>query len=137
MLQKKPFSWLFPVFTALATFGLSASAWASEAELHIPELNQTFASVGLSGTQILFAGLVVAILGMVFLLSLLVRRPIVAWFAHALPQSLQKDERPLGPNYFQHSTLAWGMNFALITGWLGGLIPALSAMRLRPLESLR
>jgi putative ABC transport system permease protein len=35
------------------------------------------------------------------------------------------------------NTLAIGMLFTLIMGGLGGLIPALSAMRLRPLESLR
>src|SRR5437588_279737 len=35
------------------------------------------------------------------------------------------------------NTLAVGVLFTLIMGSLGGLIPALSAMRLRPLESLR
>jgi putative ABC transport system permease protein len=33
--------------------------------------------------------------------------------------------------------LATGLGFALVMGALGGLIPALSAMRLKPLESLR
>jgi ABC-type antimicrobial peptide transport system permease subunit len=33
--------------------------------------------------------------------------------------------------------LATGLGFALVMGALGGLVPALSAMRLKPLESLR
>jgi ABC-type antimicrobial peptide transport system permease subunit len=33
--------------------------------------------------------------------------------------------------------MMWGMGFALIMGALGGLVPSLSAMRLKPLESLR
>jgi len=35
------------------------------------------------------------------------------------------------------NTVAIGVLFTLIMGALGGLVPALSAMRLRPLESLR
>jgi len=35
------------------------------------------------------------------------------------------------------NTIAAGMLFTLVMGTLGGLIPALSAMRMRPLESLR
>jgi ABC-type antimicrobial peptide transport system permease subunit len=35
------------------------------------------------------------------------------------------------------NTLAIGVLFAMIMGALGGVVPALSAMRLRPLESLR
>jgi putative ABC transport system permease protein len=35
------------------------------------------------------------------------------------------------------NTIAIGVVFTLVMGALGGLIPALSAMRLRPLESLR
>jgi putative ABC transport system permease protein len=35
------------------------------------------------------------------------------------------------------NTIAAGLLFTLVMGTLGGLIPALSAMRLRPLESLR
>jgi ABC-type lipoprotein release transport system permease subunit len=35
------------------------------------------------------------------------------------------------------SVIAEGMTFALLMGCIGGLLPALSAMRLRPLESLR
>ena len=35
------------------------------------------------------------------------------------------------------SLLAIGILFTLCMGGLGGLIPALSAMRIRPLESLR
>jgi cell division protein FtsX len=35
------------------------------------------------------------------------------------------------------NTLAFGLLFTLVMGALGGLIPSLSAMRLRPLESLR
>ena len=35
------------------------------------------------------------------------------------------------------NTLGWGILFTLSMGALGGLLPALSAMRLRPLESLR
>ncbi|MGL4461335.1 MAG: ABC transporter permease, partial [Planctomycetia bacterium] len=34
-------------------------------------------------------------------------------------------------------TLAFGLVFSLVMGAIGGLLPALSAMRLRPLESLR
>ena len=54
--------------TLFAAFGLSASAFASEAELHIPELNNTFNVFGMSmtGTGILSAGMVVAVLGMIF-----------------------------------------------------------------------
>jgi cell division protein FtsX len=33
--------------------------------------------------------------------------------------------------------MMWGMGFALVMGALGGLVPSLSAMRLKPLESLR
>jgi ABC-type lipoprotein release transport system permease subunit len=39
--------------------------------------------------------------------------------------------------YVDANTLAIGLLFTLIMGSLGGLVPALSAMRLRPLESLR
>jgi ABC-type antimicrobial peptide transport system permease subunit len=35
------------------------------------------------------------------------------------------------------NTLAAGLLFTLIMGALGGLVPSLSAMRLKPLESLR
>ncbi len=35
------------------------------------------------------------------------------------------------------NTLALGLLFTLIMGALGGLLPAWTAMRLRPLESLR
>ncbi|MFO0880461.1 MAG: FtsX-like permease family protein [Gemmataceae bacterium] len=34
-------------------------------------------------------------------------------------------------------TLAWGMFFALAMGCIGGLVPALSAMRLKPLDAVR
>jgi ABC-type antimicrobial peptide transport system permease subunit len=34
-------------------------------------------------------------------------------------------------------TLAAGLGFSLLMGAVGGLVPALSAMRLKPLESLR
>ncbi len=33
--------------------------------------------------------------------------------------------------------LTIGMGFSLMMGYIGGLIPALSAMRLKPLESVR
>jgi ABC-type antimicrobial peptide transport system permease subunit len=36
-----------------------------------------------------------------------------------------------------HNVLIEAMGFALAMGCIGGLLPALSAMRLRPLESLR
>ncbi|HEV3119444.1 MAG TPA: ABC transporter permease, partial [Gemmataceae bacterium] len=35
------------------------------------------------------------------------------------------------------NTIAIGLLFTLVMGGLGGLIPALSALRLRPLESIR
>jgi putative ABC transport system permease protein len=39
--------------------------------------------------------------------------------------------------YVDANTLAIGLLFTLVMGSLGGIVPALSAMRLRPLESLR
>jgi K(+)-stimulated pyrophosphate-energized sodium pump len=48
--------------------GMSVSAFASEAELHIPELNNTFNVFGtpMAGTTLLGAGMVVAVLGAIF-----------------------------------------------------------------------
>ena len=53
-------------FAGLAT--LSTSAFASEAELHIPELNVMYTLFGMSvtGTQLLGWGMVVGFLGMIF-----------------------------------------------------------------------
>ena len=55
-------------FTALTVFGSSLSAFASEAELHIPPLNTVYQIFGHSveGTTLLGWGMVVALLGMVF-----------------------------------------------------------------------
>jgi len=52
----------------VAIFGVQASAFASEAELHIPALNTTYNLFGSSveGTTLLGWGMVVALLGMVF-----------------------------------------------------------------------
>jgi K(+)-stimulated pyrophosphate-energized sodium pump len=67
MFQKSK-SFLISAALALGVFGLQTSAWASEAELHIPELNTSYNLFGstVSGTQILLIGMVVALLGMVF-----------------------------------------------------------------------
>src|SRR6516162_9145911 len=53
---------------ALGAFMLQGQAMASEAELHIPDLNTTYNLFGstVSGTTILGFGLVVGLLGMVF-----------------------------------------------------------------------
>src|SRR5947207_2243794 len=53
---------------AVGAFGLQASAFASEAELHIPELTVNYNIFGntVAGTTILGFGMVVALLGMVF-----------------------------------------------------------------------
>lgn len=58
--------WMF-IITAF-TFGMSTSAFASEAELHIPALNNTFNLFGstIEGSTLLGWGMGVAILGMVF-----------------------------------------------------------------------
>lgn len=53
----------------LAAFGLrSSNAWASEADLHIPDLSTSFTLFGstVTGTQILTLGLIVALVGTVF-----------------------------------------------------------------------
>jgi K(+)-stimulated pyrophosphate-energized sodium pump len=59
--------WRFMILS-LFTLGMSVSAFASEAELNIPELNTTYQLFGMSvtGTSILGWGMVVALLGMVF-----------------------------------------------------------------------
>jgi K(+)-stimulated pyrophosphate-energized sodium pump len=56
------------MLAACAGFLVSGSALASEAELHIPELNQMFTVFGsqISGTTILGFGMVVAFVGLVF-----------------------------------------------------------------------
>ncbi len=53
---------------AALAMGMSVSAFASEAELHIPELNNTFNVFGtpMAGTTLLGAGMVVAVLGAIF-----------------------------------------------------------------------
>jgi K(+)-stimulated pyrophosphate-energized sodium pump len=55
-------------FIALCTLALQAQAFASEAELHIPELNTTYNIFGntIAGTTILGFGMVVCVLGMIF-----------------------------------------------------------------------
>lgn len=66
------FNHLASAFWALAVFvgvlGLGTTAYASEAELHIPELNTMYNLFGasVSGTSILFWGMIVAIAGMGF-----------------------------------------------------------------------
>src|SRR4051794_9158955 len=61
----RPSKWLAFIASALL---LSANSFASEAELHIPELTHTFNVFGhpMAGTTILGWGMVVALLGMVF-----------------------------------------------------------------------
>ena len=59
---------LMPLSAALMFLGLQATAFASEAELHIPELNTTFNIFGspVTGTTLLTIGLFVSLAGMVF-----------------------------------------------------------------------
>src|SRR4051812_22671740 len=69
--SKKQSGWINAfklLFFSALSFASSASAFASEAELHIPELHYTYHLFGseVAGSTLLGWGMVVAVLGMVF-----------------------------------------------------------------------
>jgi ABC-type lipoprotein release transport system permease subunit len=59
------------------------------------------------------------------------------WTATSLVSAQGSERTVVLKLVVEPSTLAMSMLFSLVTGSVGGMIPALVAMRLRPLESLR